>query len=392
MTLECKIWDMEQIQFAELKRRLKVLKDNLTSEYGPSSDGISIRPPEWQESQLEAYIIEPFTQALGFKPGDPKSPETVLPQPYRGVRSPNTRADFGLYLNSQLVIVIECKRLNESLDKDVSQLDEYFRPQTGQINTVKVGILTNGDEFRFYTDYENHNVMDCEPYWKFRLSELSDKDVRTLLLYATGNLEETLRDLPAIVYAEKLKRWLLEGGKENLEWLYKATSKEIKADSHNKKLYAEKVWDFIFPTSNAAEGSLDMFKANVADLHSAEEKHSIEGKKINLSNLSSPYPKISGYEIEDIGFERVNNWAEALVSIIRTLCEKYDLPDRMQKNLGWFRQVAINNPSKPNQTWVKVTNEYEVNTHSSTEDKISELKKCFKAIGINMNRVHFYSR
>ncbi|MBR4399675.1 MAG: hypothetical protein IKT06_01930, partial [Aeriscardovia sp.] len=288
----------------------------------------------------------------------------------------------------------------EPLDKHVNQLDEYFRAPGGQVNTVKIGILSNGDEFRFYTDSKDPNVMDPEPYWVFKLSKLSDGDVETLLHYTVKNLKGTLDDLPATVYASRLKRWLSERNKEELDWLYRATAKEIKSGQRigsEDIANAEKIWTLIFPANKTKESpnTLDVEQKDSETESSAEDAE----KKISLAdcpnNISSLHLKISGYEIEGCEMREVKNWADMFTDVIKTLCEKYELPAHLDisKESAWFRHTW-EGPSNEdaNQNWVKVTNDCEINTYSDNDRKISRLKKCLEAVGIGANQLVFYLR
>ena len=391
---------MEQEQFSELKSKLDTLKDRVSSQYEAQSARVTPPPSEWNEKQTENYIIEPFLGDLGFNLQDPNSPEAAIPEFDRGVRSSNTRVDYALLLNLQPVMLVECKQLGEPLDKHVNQLDEYFRAPGGQINTVKIGILSNGDEFRFYTDSKDPNVMDPEPYWVFKLSKLSDGDVETLLHYTVKNLKETLNDLPATVYASRLKRWLIGRDKEELDWLYRATAKEIKSGQRigsDDIANAEKIWTLVFPVNKIKE-SPNTLEVEQKEAETKSNAEALE-KEVTLAdcpnNVSSLHLKISGYKIEDNEIKEVKNWADMFKDVLKLLCERYDLPAHLDisKESAWIRRTW-DRPSNDdaNQSWVKVTNDYEINTYSDNDRKISRLRRCFEVLGISADQLIFYLR
>lgn len=56
-------------------------------------------------------------------------------------------------------ILIECKSINENLTNHDSQLFRYFGTTSS-----KFGLLTNGKEYRFYTDLDEQNKMDSTPF------------------------------------------------------------------------------------------------------------------------------------------------------------------------------------------------------------------------------------
>lgn len=58
-------------------------------------------------------------------------------------------------------ILIECKKLSADLTQDdAAQLRRYFNAKP----SARFGILTNGRFWRLYTDMDNDNIMDDEPY------------------------------------------------------------------------------------------------------------------------------------------------------------------------------------------------------------------------------------
>ncbi len=58
-------------------------------------------------------------------------------------------------------ILIECKKLSANLTQDnAAQLRRYFNTKP----SARFGILTNGRLWQFYTDMDNNNMMDDEPY------------------------------------------------------------------------------------------------------------------------------------------------------------------------------------------------------------------------------------
>lgn len=81
----------------------------------------------------------------------------------------NDKADIGLKADNKTTeIIIECKKLGRKLtDIEASQLNSYF------INTknAKFGILTNGLEWRFYTnnDATKDSILYSITFFDFRL-------------------------------------------------------------------------------------------------------------------------------------------------------------------------------------------------------------------------------
>ena len=97
--------------------------------------------------------------------------------------------------------LIECKQSNVALsDKHISQLYRYFT-----ISDVHIAILTNGDDYWFFTDSKKENVMDLEPYYSIKLSEASNEELDKFEQYSKGNIQYA--DIAQVVQYE---RYLIE--------------------------------------------------------------------------------------------------------------------------------------------------------------------------------------
>lgn len=107
------------------------------------------------------------------------------------------KVDYALQINNQPVALIECKQLNVALsDKHISQLYRYFT-----ISDVHIAILTNGDDYWFFTDSKKENVMDLEPYYSIKLSEASNEELDKFEQYSKGNIQYA--DIAQVVQYER---------------------------------------------------------------------------------------------------------------------------------------------------------------------------------------------
>lgn len=105
----------------------------------------------------------PLLVALGY---DPYSSD-IIPEFTLDVGTKKgEKVDYALQINNQPVALVECKQLDVSLsDKHISQLYRYFT-----VSDVHIAILTNGDDYWFFTDSQKENVMDLEPYYTIKIS------------------------------------------------------------------------------------------------------------------------------------------------------------------------------------------------------------------------------
>lgn len=79
------------------------------------------------------------------------------------------KVDIAILRDGEPIILIECKSLGSILDAEkCSQLFRYFtvKPE------VRIGILTNGQKYLFFSDLERQNVMDSKPFIQQSLKDL----------------------------------------------------------------------------------------------------------------------------------------------------------------------------------------------------------------------------
>ena len=100
----------------------------------------------------------PFLQALGY---DVFDPTVVIPEytADHGIKK-GEKVDYAIVNDGTVSMIIECKKDGVDLSQiGASQLFRYF-----SVSNVKVGILTNGTEYRFFSDLDKTNSMDTNPF------------------------------------------------------------------------------------------------------------------------------------------------------------------------------------------------------------------------------------
>jgi hypothetical protein len=126
------------------------------------------------EAQTRMYLIEPLLEILGYSRIDERD---MLTEINAGWGQKNDKADLGLIVKGkEPEIIVECKKYGKKLtDKEASQLNNYF------INTKssKIGILTNGLEWRFYTinEVEKESKLFQIPFLVIDFSEIDDSKI-----------------------------------------------------------------------------------------------------------------------------------------------------------------------------------------------------------------------
>ena len=126
------------------------------------------------ESNTINWLIEPFLSALGY---DVKDFERVVSEYEVDPEDKRTgKVDFAIFDKDNPIIFIECKRLGENLDLHIGQIKRYYNMSV----STKIAVLTNGYEYRFYTDTKNSNSLDESPFLAFTLDDVEESDAESL--------------------------------------------------------------------------------------------------------------------------------------------------------------------------------------------------------------------
>lgn len=119
-----------------------------------------------EETTKQALIL-PLLEILGFSPYDPMRVKAEYGADFPGVKA-NERVDYALFCHNLPVMFIEAKAYAEKLSNHAPQLSRYFNATP----EVAVAAITNGREWRFFTDLNNKNVMDGNPFLTVDFSAL----------------------------------------------------------------------------------------------------------------------------------------------------------------------------------------------------------------------------
>lgn len=148
------------------------------------------------EEATKTALVMPFiSQVLGY---DIFNPSEVVPEFIAdlGLKK-GEKIDYAIMRDGKVNILIEAKKIGEELNlAHASQLVRYFHT-----SEARIGVLTNGRIWNFYTDLDKPNVLDERP---FLVLDLLDVDPVTL-----PNLEQLATesfDLDSVIAgAEELK-------------------------------------------------------------------------------------------------------------------------------------------------------------------------------------------
>lgn len=126
-----------------------------------------------EEATKTAFIM-PFIRELGY---DVFNPNEVTPELVADIgMKQGEKIDYAIIRNGEPIILIECKWNGAPLSiQNASQLFRYFHT-----TKAKFSILTNGIEYRFYTDLVEPNKMDEKPFFVFNITDIKDNQIEEL--------------------------------------------------------------------------------------------------------------------------------------------------------------------------------------------------------------------
>lgn len=127
---------------------------------------------ETEESTKHAFTL-PFINILGY---DTFNPTEVVPEftADLGLKK-GEKVDYAIFQNDSPVLIIECKHWKQNLDVHNSQLFRYFH-----VTKTRFALLTNGIQYRFYTDLEEYNKMDEKPFLEFDITKLKESTAKEI--------------------------------------------------------------------------------------------------------------------------------------------------------------------------------------------------------------------
>ena len=143
-----------------------------------------------EETAKQALIL-PLLDILGFSAFDPTKVRAEYQADFAGVKA-GERVDYALFCHGQAVMFIEAKPYSEKLTNHCPQLSRYFNA----VPEISVCAITNGQEWRFFTDLNNKNMMDADPFLTINVHNMTESDMKQLYQFRHDQFQpEALRNL-----------------------------------------------------------------------------------------------------------------------------------------------------------------------------------------------------
>ena len=167
-----------------LSEKINKYKDNINSE----------------EATKTAFIM-PFFDLLGY---DTYNPTEFVPEFTADVGlKKGEKVDYAIMRDGSPIILIEAKACNVYLHNHDDQLLRYFHT-----TKAKIGILTNGVIYKFYTDLDEPNIMDSKPFLEIDLLNMKDNEIVELKKFFKSNFDmsDILSTAEELKYSNSIKK------------------------------------------------------------------------------------------------------------------------------------------------------------------------------------------
>jgi hypothetical protein len=166
------------------------------------------------EEATKQFLIIPFLQLLGY---DPLDPDDVIPEADASFSDKfKNRVDYAISKEGVPVIAVEAKKVGSLTETNRGELKGYYNA----VPTVKLGILTDGLTYQLYSDTEEENLMDNEPFAVVDLAQVAQEQIADDAFDALLKLRRETFD-PADIGADARRKIFISAYVETLEKIFR---------------------------------------------------------------------------------------------------------------------------------------------------------------------------
>lgn len=258
------------------------------------------------EEATKTGLIMPFLNMLGYNVFNPAE---VCPECDADVGTKKgEKVDYAILKDGKPIMLIECK----SADTDLatihqSQLYRYFG-----VMTAKIGILTNGVKYLFYSDFDETNKMDMKPFFELDMLNLTDQMIEVLKLFCkdTFNVDKIMPNAMDMKFARAIKTIL---------------ARDMENPSEDfVRYYAKQIYDGVLTKNRMDEFTGIVKKAlsqYINDLLNSRLQNAMTKEEVEPVSTSVPEQVNDGIETTDEEIEGYN--------IVRAILAEIVSPERV---------------------------------------------------------------
>lgn len=155
------------------------------------------------EEMTKTAFVLPFFDMLGYDTRNPFEFHAEFTADIADAKG--EKVDYAILIDDVPRILVECKECNNSLENCDKQLTRYFN-----VTSAKIGVLTNGIVYKFYTDLEKPNMMDEKPFLEINLLKIKDYQINELKKFARNSfdIDNILNSAEELKYSNLIKKLL----------------------------------------------------------------------------------------------------------------------------------------------------------------------------------------
>ncbi|MBL7793031.1 MAG: type I restriction enzyme HsdR N-terminal domain-containing protein [Saprospiraceae bacterium] len=226
---------------------------------------------ETEEATKNAFVM-PFISALGY---DVFNPIEVVPEFIADVGiKKGEKVDYCIMKDGKPILIVECKHWKEPLNPHNSQLFRYFH-----VAAAKFAFLTNGIEYRFYTDLVEPNKMDEKPFLEFSLENITEPLVNELKKFQKDkfDVQEIFLTASDLKYSKEIKEVLVKELNEPSEEFIKHFTSKV----YTGRLTAKILEQFSVLVAKSV-------KTLISEMISERLQTALNREKEDISKLATP--------------------------------------------------------------------------------------------------------
>ncbi|OYT15052.1 MAG: hypothetical protein B7C24_15060 [Bacteroidetes bacterium 4572_77] len=322
-----------------------------------------------EEATKHAFVL-PFLQAIGY---DIFNPLEVEPEAVADVSTYNgSKVDYCIKKDGQPIMILECKHWNKNIDSYTKQLSSYF------VNSnINIAIITNGIEYRFYSDTIRPNIMDDEPFFAFFITEIEEQTVKYLSFFTkdsfhSDTINQNIQDL---IYTSKIEKVVKKELEDPSDEFINFFAKQIESSNYQRnrrnEFFKEIITQAINKQVNNSSVPVNTEPIKIVEID-AEIVHSYSKEMKNIFDIES----LTGIRLfsgifHDTIFENVN-FTEIYKTVVAYCFEKHQSEmlnsSAIVNSLKLGTEEPINSP-------VSLSNGYFYTSNKSNDAKLIAVKK-----------------
>ncbi|PAF53572.1 hypothetical protein BKH42_05160 [Helicobacter sp. 13S00482-2] len=137
------------------------------------------------EEETKLKLVNPFLKILGY---DVEEVGVLVSEGIADFRNKKgKKVDYIAYKENKPIMLIEAKYHKKDLQHSTEQLEFYF--DTKVKDGCHLAMLTNGIEYRFFSDLDNINKIDEEPFFIFDFRDFKEKDLEILQKFTYNQID-----------------------------------------------------------------------------------------------------------------------------------------------------------------------------------------------------------